>query len=296
MNATFSPNGRRDSSIGFGGWLFEQGWDAYDTIKHEGFLRNLVIRMGRQTGQIMVILVTTAAEPERIDLVDRCLRKEFPEVTTLIHAVNATRSPVAAGEPERLVFGPGSIEEKVGSLSFRITPSVFFQPNTLQAERLFQVISELSQTSGNELLFDLYCGLGCIGLTLASKVDRVVGVESHPEAVRLAAVNAERNGIGNALFHAGDASMALRPDFQRRHGRPDLVVLDPPRVGLHPDVVKGLGRTRPRRIVYTSCNPATLARDLQVLSEHYVLEAVRPVDMFPQTYHIEAVAALSRKT
>ncbi|MFZ0427688.1 MAG: 23S rRNA (uracil(1939)-C(5))-methyltransferase RlmD [Acidobacteriota bacterium] len=271
----------------------EQGWEPYDTIEHTGFLRNLVIRTGQQTGQNMVVLVTTSSNPDRTGRLARCLQDEFPEVTTLINSVNSTRSPVAVGEEEIVVYGPGYLEEQIRGRVFRITPSAFFQPNTLQAERLFGVVEDFCRLSSDDLLFDLYCGLGSIGLVLASRVRRVVGIESHAEAVRLAVLNAAQNGIGNAVFQAGDALLALKPDFQRRQGRPDVVVLDPPRVGLHPDVVQALLRTKPPRIVYTSCNPATLARDLQLLSERYRLEAVQPVDMFPQTYHIEAVAALS---
>lgn len=273
----------------------EQHWEAYDTIENRGYLRNLVIRVGRQTDQCMVVLVTTSAEPDRLRIFERCVRDEFPQVTTLINAVNSTRSPVASGEEMQVAFGPGYLEERIGDQLFRVTPTAFFQPNTLQAERLFDVVGTFTQASPDDLLFDLYCGLGSIGLLLASSVRRVVGVESLPEAVRLAKLNAERNGVDNASFFAGDALMALKPDFQRRNGRPDVVVLDPPRVGLHPDVLQALVRTKPRRIVYTSCNPATLARDLEVLSQGYELEAVQPVDMFPQTFHIEAVAALGRK-
>ncbi len=273
----------------------EEGWEAYDTIENRGFLRNLIVRTTRHTGQTMVVLVTTSSDPNRVEILTRCLQEEFPEVTTLINSVNSTRSPVSSGEQDLVVFGPGYIEEMMGDLRLRITPSVFFQPNSLQAERLFGVVAELSRATADDLLFDLYCGLGSIGLLLASRVRRVVGVESYPEAVRLASLNAAQNSVRNAVFHCGDALMALKPDFQRRHGRPDVVILDPPRVGLHPDVTQALIRTKPSRIVYTSCNPATLARDLQLLSEHYELEAVQPVDMFPQTYHIEAVAALGRK-
>lgn len=273
----------------------EEGWEAYDTIENRGFLRNLIVRMARRTGQTMVVLVTAFSEPSRLEILGSRLQEEFPAVTTLINSVNSTRSPVPTGEHESVIFGPGFIEERMGDLLFRITPWAFFQPNSLQAERLFGVVAEYSRMSPDDLLFDLYCGLGSIGLLLASRVRRVVGVESHPEAVRLAMLNAEQNGVRNSAFHAGDALMALKPDFQRRHGKPDTVILDPPRVGLHPDVARALIRARPPRIVYTSCNPATLARDLQLLSEHYQLEAVQPVDMFPQTFHIETVAALSRK-
>ena len=272
----------------------EQQWDAYDTIENRGFLRNLVLRMAWRTDQVMVVLVTTSFDPARLEILTTCLQEEFPEITTLINSVNSTRSPVAVGDQDTVIYGPGYIEERISDRLFRITPTVFFQPNSLQAERLFGIVEEHSHLSSGDLLYDLYCGLGSIGLFLAPRVRRVVGVESHPEAVRLAALNAEQNGIANAVFHAGDTLMALKPDFQRRNGRPDVVILDPPRVGLHPDVVQGLIRTKPSRIVYTSCNPATLARDLQLLSGHYHLEAVQPVDMFPQTFHIEAVAALAR--
>ncbi|GAB4241533.1 MAG: 23S rRNA (uracil(1939)-C(5))-methyltransferase RlmD [Acidobacteriota bacterium] len=270
----------------------EQGWAPYDTLEHVGFLRNLVIREGQNTGERMVVLITRERDEAAMNFLAERLRSEFNDLTTFVNGVNSRRSPVAQGEEEFVHLGDGTIRDRLGELTFRITPGAFFQPNTLQAERLVEVIGEWARLEPRHLVFDLYCGIGSIGLSLAPKVRRVVGVESHAESVRLAILNARENGIENAEFRQGDALDALKPDFLRRVGKPDVVILDPPRAGVHPDVVKALLRLKPPRIVYTSCNPATLARDLQLLAAAYELEGVQPVDMFPQTFHVECVAAL----
>jgi 23S rRNA (uracil1939-C5)-methyltransferase len=272
-----------------------RGWEPYDSREHQGFLRNLVIRVGQGTGEVMVALVTTRHDPACLRLVTEELLQSVPEVTTILNIVNSTRSPVASGdEGVVLGHGPGFIWEQLGHLRFRIAPGAFFQPNTKQAERLFGVIRELSDLEPDKNVYDLFCGMGAIGLFLSDQAERVVGVESWPESVDLARENARINGIENCAFFSGDAGEAFSSDFLQREGTPDVVILDPPRAGLPRGMVKRLMRHRPPRIVYTSCNPATQARDLGLLSEVYSVDMVQPVDMFPQTYHIEAVARLTR--
>ncbi len=270
----------------------ERGWAPYDTIHNTGYLRNLVIRVGQNTSQVMVVVVTTSHEPDRMARIVELIREVIPSVTTVVNSVNSGRSPVAAGE-EIVCLGEGFIHERIRDRLFQVTPTAFFQPNTLQAERLMGTILDYSTSSDSRgLMFDLFCGLGTIGLILADHFDQIFGIESHPESIRLARINSQLNQVRNAHFVQGDAAQALRPDSLRQTGVPDVLVLDPPRAGLHQDVVSGVLKCEPRRIVYTSCNPATLARDLKLLSESYEVEAVQPIDMFPQTYHIECVTAL----
>lgn len=269
----------------------EHQWSAYNTRAHSGFLRNLVLRTGSNTGQWMVNLVTSRSEPERMELFSEALLGEFAGLTTLINSVNAGRSPVAAGEPV-VLHGPGHISERLGSLEFQIGPTSFFQPNTRQAERLFEIIRDCAELRSRQTVYDLYCGLGAISLFVAPGVAHVVGIEAHPDSVRDARANASANGIDNCRFVTGDVRDALSSELITREGMPDVVIADPPRAGMHGDLCRRLIELRPRRIVYTSCNPATQARDLALLAGSYELERVRPVDMFPQTYHIEAVASL----
>lgn len=273
----------------------EEGWTCYNTRSHSGFLRNLVLRMGFGSGDLMVNLVTSQYLPDRIRLLTEVLVKEFPSISTLVNSINDGRSPSAVGQIEHVCFGGGTITERIGSLDFEIAPSSFFQPNTLQAERLISVIREFLNSSADQTVYDLFCGLGTIGLSIADQARRVVGIESNEKSVELARKNCLLNHLENCLFQVGDAAEALSPEFISRFGRPDRLILDPPRPGLQPKLCEAILQVRPERIVYTSCNPATQARDLKALSEAYEIERVQPVDMFPQTYHIESVAALCRK-
>jgi 23S rRNA (uracil1939-C5)-methyltransferase len=202
---------------------------------------------------------------------------------------------MALGEIEHVCVGPGTIKEQIGSLAFEIAPSSFFQPNTLQAGKLVSVIANYLDPEPTLTVYDLFCGLGTIGLSIAHQVGRVVGIESNGTSVELARKNCRTNGIDNCEFEVGDAAEALSSEFIRSFGIPDRLILDPPRPGLNPKLCEAILEVRPERIVYTSCNPATQSRDLKMLSEAYSVERVQPVDMFPQTYHIEAVAALQRR-
>jgi 23S rRNA (uracil1939-C5)-methyltransferase len=275
-------------------WAREERLSAYDQKTHEGFLRHLVVREGRNTGQALVVLVTAPGElPDKEHFVD--VLRRFPEVRSIHWAVNDRPAEVTRDLPTELLFGEEAIEEELCGLRFRVSPNAFLQTNTSMAERLYELVGEYAQLSGGETVYDLYCGTGTIGLTLARNALTVWGVEFSEEAVAYAIDNAALNGIANVAFFAGDVARSLE-DLQARAGDPDVVVVDPPRAGLSGRAVRHLGRLAPRRIVYVSCNPTTLAGNIKELAAEwgYSLERVRPVDMFPHTPHVEAVALLTR--
>jgi 23S rRNA (uracil1939-C5)-methyltransferase len=272
----------------------ENSWSAYDSRKHEGYLRNLVIRTGHHTGETMVNIITSRSEPKRMRLITEVLGKTFTDITTIVNIVNPTRSPASSGMEEIVYRGEGEITDRIGELVFRIAPSTFFQPNTAQAECLYTVVKEFAGLHGNETVYDLYSGIGSLALFLSDQVTKVVAVENQETAVRDAARNSALNKITNCFFCHGEVQEALSSRFVTEQGKPHVVVADPPRAGMHKDVCRALLNLAPRRIVYVSCNPATQARDLKILCQGYEIESVQPVDMFPQTYHIENVVELRR--
>ena len=276
------------------GIALREGWSARDSRAHEGYLRNLSIRIGARTQEILVNLVTSEAHPARMRMLCDELQEAFPQVTTFINSVNSTRSPVAAGE-ETVYCGEGSIRDRIGAYTFKIGAQTFFQPNTLQAEQLFQCVRNWAGLTGAEKVFDVYCGVGAISLFVSQGAAEVIGFDSQEQAIEDARGNALQNGVENCRFFARDAREALRPGVFREIGRPHVIILDPPRVGLHKDVCRDLRESMTPRVVYISCNPATQARDLQLLSDRYRIVAVQPVDMFPQTYHIENVVLLESR-
>jgi 23S rRNA (uracil1939-C5)-methyltransferase len=272
----------------------EQGWQAYSTYSGEGYLRNLVIRIGSNTGDFMVNLVTRRQRPDRMKLVCAELLREFPQITTIVNSINETLSPVASGQEEVVYHGAGVIRERIGDLEFRIAPTTFFQPNTSQARNLFEIVRQYAGLTGHEIVYDLYCGVGTIALFLARRCQKVVGIDNHETALAAARANAVANGIRNCTFVLLDAAKALNRNLVLRQGRPEVLIVDPPRAGMHKRTCWSILDLAPERVVYVSCNPATQARDLKILSQRYRVESVRPVDMFPQTYHIENVASLVR--
>ena len=273
----------------------KEGWSAYDSRGHTGYLRNLVIRTGHYTGETMVNLVTSYSDPNRMKILTEVLQKISTGVTTVVNSINPSRSPVSSGDERVIYHGQGTIEEKIGSLTFAIGPDTFFQPNTVQAERLYEVVRDFAQLKGNETLYDLYSGIGTLSLFLANRAKKVAAIENQQIAIQDATYNAVLNGVDNCTFHCGDVRNELNGDFIRKHGKPDVLVVDPPRVGMHKDVSQALLSLAPERIVYVSCNPATQVRDLGILCQKYDIDLVQPVDMFPQTYHIENVVGLRRK-
>jgi 23S rRNA (uracil1939-C5)-methyltransferase len=266
---------------------------AYDQAEHTGYLRHLVVREGRNTGQVLVQLVTGPGEKFDIGGFVDTLR-EFPEVRSIHWAVNEGQAEVT-NLPTRLLWGEDAIEENLCGLRFRVRPNAFLQTNTGMAERLYGVAREFAALEGDETVYDLYCGIGTIGLVLAADALTVWGVDVSEESIACAVENAELNGIANAAFFAGNVGQVLE-ELHERAGDPDVVVVDPPRAGLAGKALKRLGEIGAPRIVYVSCNPTTLAGDLKRLRDDYgyTLRRARPVDMFPHTPHVECVALLER--
>jgi 23S rRNA (uracil1939-C5)-methyltransferase len=276
------------------GWARAEGLEAYDQAEHTGYLRHLVVREGRNTGQALVELVTAPGERfDRDELVE--ILRRFPEVRSIHWAVNDSPAEVT-NLPTTLLWGEEAIEEQLCGLRFRVRPNAFLQTNTAMAERLYGLAAELAELSGRETVYDLYCGIGAIGLTLAARALTVWGVEVSEESVACAFENAELNGITNAAFFAGEVAASLE-ELRSRAGPPDVAVVDPPRAGLSGKALRRLARLGAPRIVYVSCNPTTLAGNVKELERDwgYRLERARPVDMFPHTPHVEAVALLLRQ-
>jgi 23S rRNA (uracil1939-C5)-methyltransferase len=274
-------------------WARGEGLEAYDQAEHTGFLRHLVVREGRNSGQALVQLVTAPGKLDDERFVAALSR--FPEVRSIHWSVNERPAEVT-NLPTMLLSGEDAIEEQLCGLRFRVRPNAFLQTNTAMAERLYELAHEYAQLTGEESVYDLYCGIGTIGLTLARDALTVWGVEASEESVACALENAELNDISNAAFFAGEVGQAVE-DLRERAGPPDVVVVDPPRAGLSGKALRRIARLEAQRIVYVSCNPTTLAGNVKDLSEEwgYRLERARPVDMFPHTPHIETVALLARR-
>jgi 23S rRNA (uracil1939-C5)-methyltransferase len=276
-------------------------WDlkVYSTETQEGYLRHLVIREAKHTGEVMVNLVTTNDWPEAMQNLTKLLLRQFPGITTVINNITARRSMVAVGEQEKVYHGPGYIKETLGQYTFHISANSFFQTNTLQAENLYNIVREFAALQPGEVLYDLYSGTGTIAIYLSERAERVIGIESVESSVRDAERNAERNRVSNCYFLQGDLKDRLTKESQwlSEHPKPDVIVTDPPRSGMHAKVVEQIVKLSPKRIVYVSCNPATQARDARVLADAgYKVEKVQPVDMFPHTDHVEAVALFTSES
>ena len=274
-------------------WAREERLEAYDQEAQTGYLRHLVVREGRNTGQALVQLVTAKGERFDTGYFVEVLRR-FPEVRSIHWAVNDTPAEVT-NLPTRLLWGEEAIEEALCGLRFRVRPNAFLQTNTAMAERLYALVGEYAGLAGGETVWDLYCGIGTIGLLLAGGALTVWGVEASEESVACALENAELNGISNAAFFAGEVGEAVA-ELRDRAGPPDVVVVDPPRAGLSGKALRQVGRLEAPRLVYVSCNPTTLAGNVKTLAADwgYTLERACPVDMFPHTPHVETVALLER--
>jgi 23S rRNA (uracil1939-C5)-methyltransferase len=275
-------------------WANEEKLEPYDQETGEGYLRHLVYREGRNTGQVLVVLVTAPGERFEAGYLVDVLRR-FPEVRSIHWAINDTPAERTHDLPTRLLWGDDAIEEQLGGLRFRIRPNAFLQTNTEMAERLYVIVREFAALTGEENVYDLYCGTGTIGLSLAGDARAVWGLEISEEAVACAIENAELNGIENARFFAGNVGQTLR-ELAEQAGPPDVAVVDPPRAGLAGKALRRTGELGAPRLVYVSCNPTTLASDVKVLSEEYGYALLRtvPVDMFPHTPHVESVSLLEK--
>jgi 23S rRNA (uracil1939-C5)-methyltransferase len=270
----------------------EQDLTFYDVRKHEGFLRNLLVRL-TTTGELMLVVSFGYDDSDAIrNFLDGILLRFGNQVTTLVYNVNTKKNDALYDLDMITYSGKGYVEEKLGEVRFNIGPKSFFQTNSKQAKNLYDIVVGFAGLTGSENVYDLYTGTGSIALYLAKYCRQVVGIEEIPEAISDAEENKALNDIKNAIFYAGDVKNVLTPEFIERHGRPDLVITDPPRAGMHEKAVRFLLDLAAPRIVYVSCNPATQARDLQWLSEKYDAVKSQPVDMFPHTHHVENVVLL----
>jgi len=268
---------------------------VYSTKDHSGFWRFLVVRSCKNTKDLMVNVVTHNYHEQIADLLKKELTCGFPEITSLLMSTTTSKANVAFSEKEYLLHGRNTVYEKLGKYSFEISGNSFFQTNTKQAERLFDTVIDFADLKGHENVYDLYCGAGTISIYISEHVKQVVGFESVGSAITDANNNCSLNNITNCRFVLGDLKDELRDTEKiiEQYGEPDLMIIDPPRSGMHPKTVKAILNLKPKKIVHVSCNPATLARDLNILCEtDYSLVKVQPVDMFPHTAHIEVVALL----
>ena len=281
---------------GFREFALAQEWTCWNTRTQEGYLRHLVIRTGKRTGEVMVNLVTNGFHKDRFNRITTFVQDHFPQVTTFINTNHTGVAQVAIGEEEYVGFGPGVIHDCIGGFTFEIAPTAFFQTNTVQAERLYEVVKTFAAAESSDLLYDLYCGAGTISLFMAPHVRQVVGVELVPEAIKNAYANAAANRIENCTFLAGDIKQLFTDEFVDEYGRPDVLIVDPPRAGMHEKVVEQIAKLSPDRFIYVSCNPQTQVRDLKLLSHLYHIEAVQPVDLFPHTTHIENVIKMKLRS
>lgn len=275
-------------------YAIRNGLSFFDLREQTGFLRNMIVRTS-STGEVMLIVVFAYNDHQVIKLLLDAVKERFAQITSLHYIINGKRNDSISDLDCIHYSGEECIYEQMEEIKFRIGPKSFYQTNSEQAYRLYSVVREFAELKGDEIVYDLYTGTGTIGLFLSGNAKKVVGIEYVKEAIDDAKINASNNGIENAYFYAGDMKDMLTGKFIEENGQPDLVVLDPPRAGIHPDVASVLLEAAPKRMVYVSCNPASQARDLAILSEKYRITAVRPVDMFPHTHHVENVVALELK-
>lgn len=276
-------------------FALENNLSFYDIRNQVGLLRNLIIRT-TSTAETMVIVQFGKNDPEGIQLVMTFLKDKFPQITSVLYVVN-TKGNETFHDLELVTFaGKDYIEEEMEGLKFRIGPKSFYQTNSEQAYELYKVARDFADLQGNEVVYDLYTGTGTIANFVAKKAKQVIGIEYVEAAIEDAKINSQINGIDNTLFYAGDMKEMLNDEFTANHAAPDLIITDPPRAGMDEKVVEMLLRLAAPKIVYVSCNPATQARDVALLSEKYMVEKVQPVDMFPQTYHVENVVLLTLKS
>lgn len=273
----------------------QEGWTFYDPRAQKGWLRALVLR-NNEKGAFMLTLVASERKEEEIRWLFDQLESSFPEITSFYFMLNQKKNDSLADLKAELWKGDEYLQIAIGDCQYQLGPKSFFQTNTRQAKTLYDQVIQMAELKGEETVYDLYTGIGSIALYLASACKKVVGIEEIPEAVEDAKRNAAQNDEHDLTFYAGDVRAVLDPAFAERHGAPDVVVTDPPRAGMHEEVVRFLLELKAPKIVYVSCNPATQARDLQLLSEAYNVPAVQPVDMFPHTHHIESVAILKLRS
>lgn len=275
-------------------YCYDKNYTFFDLRNRGGLMRNLIVRTST-TGELMVIVVFYDDEKDQQQDLLTAVATEFPQITSLLYIVNQKANDTITDQEVLVWKGNDCIYEEMEGLKFKIGPKSFYQTNSEQAYNLYKIARDFANLSGDELVYDLYTGTGTIANFVASKAKKVVGIEYVEDAILDARVNSQINKIDNTLFYAGDMKDILTQDFINEHGRPDVIITDPPRAGMHDDVIKTILFAEPDRIVYVSCNPATQARDLSLLDEKYKVERVQPVDMFPHTHHVENVVLLAKK-
>jgi 23S rRNA (uracil1939-C5)-methyltransferase len=267
--------------------------EAFSPKEHKGYLRNLVIREGKKTSEIMINLVTYNDNSEQMEKYAAEILKNFPAVTTIVNNITERKSQVAIGDYEKILYGSGFIQENLGNYTFRISPNSFFQTNTLGTEKLYSIVQKQAIQKENNIIWDLYCGAGTISIFLSASAKKIFGFEIVESAVSDAKLNAKINKIENCEFIAGDLKEEIKKNALPK---PDLIILDPPRSGVHEKVLDEIINLAPERIIYVSCNPQTQARDLNILKDRYHILDIQPVDMFPHTMHIENVVHLEKNS
>lgn len=276
-------------------YAIHRGYTFYDIRNNQGLMRTLMVRTA-STGEIMLVVVFGEDNPAAIHDVMDAIAQQFPQITCLMYVVNLKCNDSIADQDIVLHSGRDYIEEEMEGLRFRVGPKSFYQTNSLQAYELYKVARRMAGLTGQQLVYDLYTGTGTIANFVARQARQVIGIEYVPDAIEDAKLNSRVNGIDNTLFFAGDMRHVLTDEFVAQHGRPDVMIIDPPRAGMHPDVVGVILGALPQRIVYVSCNPATQARDLAMLDARYRVTEIQPVDMFPHTHHVENVVKLELKS
>lgn len=271
-----------------------EGYEFFDLRNQTGLMRNIIIRTS-STGEIMLIVVFYKEDNERCHALLAHIAKTFPEITSLLYIINTKCNDTITDQKVIVYQGKDHIIEEMEGLQFKVGPKSFYQTNSEQAYNLYKITREFAGLTGNEMVYDLYTGTGTIANFISRSAKKVIGIEYVPEAIEDAKVNSALNKIDNTLFFAGDMKDILTQDFINQHGRPDVIITDPPRAGMHDDVINSILFAEPQRIVYVSCNPATQARDLSLLCVKYNVKKVQPVDMFPHTHHVENVVLLEKK-
>lgn len=275
-------------------FVLENDWTFYDIRNHHGFIRTVQLRICR-TKEIMVNVVLGEDDKEKREKLMNYLVQQFPEVSTFLYTINTKMNDSLYDLEPKIFSGKGFVTETLEEFKFKIGPKSFFQTNTNQGERLYQITREFAELTGNEIVYDLYCGTGSIGIFLSKGAKKIIGVETVKEAIDDAKENARLNQLAHTAFFAGDVIDICNDAFFAEHGKPDVIITDPPRAGMHEKLSLKILEMEAPTVVYVSCNPATQARDLNILGEKYEVTKVRPVDMFPHTHHIENVAQLKLK-
>lgn len=276
-------------------YIVKNGINIYDEKTGNGLVRHIVTKIGIKTNQIMCIIVINGRKIKNEDDLVKQIKENFPEVKSIVKNINTKNTNVILGKENINLYGNGYIEDKLGEYIFKISPLSFYQVNPIQAEKLYQIGVEAANINNNDVVFDLYCGIGTISLFMSKYAKKVYGIEIIEEAIEAAKENARINGVENVEFIAGDVEVILDNLIHKNKIIPDIVMLDPPRRGLDSKSVENILQIRPKKLVYISCNPATLVRDLAKLEEDYDIKRIKPVDMFPFTSHVECVALLNLK-